>query len=78
MSARDVVAGMNPSDADNGALDQLKIAEAELAMLKQELVLQHLIDTREPTEEARKKLHRLRQLVEQLTAKSSSDNGMAA
>jgi len=35
---------------EKAALTQLEIAEAELALLKQELTLQHLINTREPTE----------------------------
>jgi hypothetical protein len=34
------------------ALNQVELAEAELAVLKQELVLQHLIDTGEPTARA--------------------------
>ena len=39
---------------------ELDLAEAELAVLKQEMVLRHLIDIGEPTEEARAVLSRLR------------------
>ncbi|HEY7084537.1 MAG TPA: hypothetical protein VH519_06945 [Hyphomicrobiaceae bacterium] len=46
----------------------LELAEAELAVLKQELVLQHRIDTGEPTEEARMVLAGLRDLAAQLSA----------
>jgi hypothetical protein len=53
--------------AEEAARQQLNMAEAELAVLKQELVLQHLIDTREPSEEARLKLARLRQIAQKLT-----------
>ena len=48
------------------ALRQLELAEAELAALKQELVLQHLIDTDEPNSEAATQLARLRQAVGKL------------
>jgi hypothetical protein len=64
-------------NAQDDALDQLHIAEAELAVLKQELVLQHLIDTREPTEEARRKLERLRRVVDRLTARPAADDAAA-
>jgi hypothetical protein len=50
------------------ALHKIELAAAELAVLKQELVLQQLIDTREPTQEAREILRRLRQVAEALTA----------
>jgi hypothetical protein len=56
---------MSPNE--QAALDQLQLAEAELAVLKQELVLQHLLDTREPTDEARALLARLREAVARLT-----------
>jgi hypothetical protein len=51
-----------------GALHQLDLAEAELAVLKQELVLQHLLDTREPTADASAQLERLREVVARLSA----------
>jgi hypothetical protein len=50
-------------DAEEAASHQLELAEAELAVLKQELALQHLIDTREPTAEARAHLARLREVA---------------
>jgi hypothetical protein len=56
---------MGPNE--QAAFDQLELAEAELAVLKQELVLQHLIDTREPTDGARALLARLRDTVTRLT-----------
>jgi hypothetical protein len=49
------------------AQQQVEIAEAELAVLKQELVLHELINTGEPTEAATALLQRLRRAVEQLT-----------
>ena len=52
--------------AHEDALHQLELAEAELALLKQELVLQQLIDTREPTAEASRQLQRLREAVDRL------------
>src|SRR5262249_62249129 len=52
---------------------ELDLAEAELAVLKQELVLQRLLDTGEPTEEARAALARLRDVVAQLSASGSPD-----
>jgi hypothetical protein len=52
----------------------LELAEAELAVLKQELALQHLIDTGEPTEEARMVLAGLRDLAAQLSASPSPAN----
>jgi hypothetical protein len=55
--------------AEETAQHQIELAAAELAILKQELVLQHLIDTREPSEEARVKLERLRELAETLTTR---------
>jgi hypothetical protein len=56
----------------------LELAEAELAVLKQELVLQHLVDTGEPTEEARMALARLRGLAAQLSAGGSQADAAAA
>jgi len=49
-----------------------------LAVLKQELVLRHLIDTREPTEEARVILQRLRDAVAKLTAASLPPGGQSS
>jgi hypothetical protein len=69
---------MNRHDTCQEALDRLQIAEAELAALKQELVLQHLIDTREPTEEARRQLQRLREIVDRLTTRTPDDSDVAA
>jgi hypothetical protein len=54
-------------DAEEAARHELNLAEAELAVLKQELVLQHLIDTREATEEARRHLSKLREIARVLT-----------
>jgi hypothetical protein len=54
-------------DAEEAARHELHLAEAELAVLRQELVLRHLIDTREPTEEARTDLARLREIARTLT-----------
>jgi hypothetical protein len=47
----------------------IELGEAELAVIKQERVLQHLLDTREPTEEARTLLERLRKVVATLSEK---------
>jgi hypothetical protein len=69
---------MDRHDTCKDALDQLQIAEAELAALKQQLVLQHLIDTREPTEEARRQLHRLREIVDRLSTRPADDSDVAA
>jgi len=52
---------------------ELDLAEAELAVMKQELVLQRLVDTGEPTEEARAALARLHDKVAQLSASGSPD-----
>ena len=54
---------------EQAAFNQVELAEAELAVLKQELVLQHLIDAREPTGDARVMLERLRAAVARLTAR---------
>jgi hypothetical protein len=54
-------------DAEQAARRELDLAEAELAVLKQESVLRHLIDTREPTEEARIHLTKLRDVARVLT-----------
>jgi hypothetical protein len=55
---------------DEEARHQIELATAELAILKQELVLQQLIDTREPTDEARALLERLRELAETLAGRN--------
>jgi hypothetical protein len=54
-------------DAEQAARHELDLAEAELAVLKQELALQHLIDTREATVEARRHLTKLREIARVLT-----------
>jgi hypothetical protein len=54
-------------DPEDAARHELDLAEAELAVLKQELVLQHLIDTGEPTAEARTDLTKLREVARTLT-----------
>ena len=57
--------------AHDAARRELELAEAELAVLKQELVLQHLVDTGEPTAEARRVLSRLRDVATQLSESPS-------
>jgi len=57
---------------------ELELAEAELAVLKQELVLQHLVDIGEPTEEARTALARLRDVAAQLSAGGRQADAEAA
>ena len=52
---------------------ELDLAEAELAVLKQELVLQHLVDIGEPTEEARVVLARLRNVATRLSEGRHTD-----
>jgi hypothetical protein len=56
---------------------ELDLAEAELAVLKQELILQRLVDTGEPTEEARAALARLHDTLAQLSAGGSPDGEIA-
>ena len=46
---------------------QLDLAEAELAVLKQEGVLRHLVTTGEPTADAVEQLARLRAIVAKLS-----------
>ena len=55
------------------ALAQIDIAEAELAVLKQEGVLRHLLSTGEPTVEAVAQLARLRKAVAGLVTPSEHD-----
>ena len=54
---------------------ELDLAEAELAVLKQEMVLRHLIDTGEPTEAARAVLVRLRAVAAKLSEVRRQTNG---
>ena len=49
----------------------IELAEAELAVIKQERVLQQLLDTREPTNEARSLLERLRRMASALSEQPS-------
>lgn len=56
---------------------QLELAEAELAVLKQELVLHQLLSTGEPTAEATELLKRLRRVAAQLTGKDTDVPGAA-
>ena len=56
---------MSPND--QSVLDLLALAEAELSVLKQEHVLRRLVDTGEPTREARELLAKLREAVAKLT-----------
>jgi hypothetical protein len=53
-------------DPEDAARHELDVAEAELAVLKQELILQHLIDTGEASEEARTHLTKLREIARTL------------
>ena len=53
--------------AGKDALQQVEIAEAELAILRQEDVLRHLLTTGEPTKEAVAQLARFRKVVADLT-----------
>ena len=55
------------------ALEQVDIAEAELAVLKQEGLLRHILSTGEPTAEAVAQLARLRKVAASL---SGSDGMM--
>jgi hypothetical protein len=48
------------------AQQEVALAEAELQVLKQEMVLQHLLDIGESTDEARALLERLRSVVREL------------
>ena len=48
------------------AQEEVELAEAELQVLKQELVVQHLIDTGEPTDEAQELLERVRAVAKAL------------
>jgi hypothetical protein len=53
------------------ALDQIELAEAELAVLKQEQVLRELLSTALPTADATARLATLRKAVERLVAGSA-------
>ena len=48
------------------AQQQVELADAEFQVLKQEFALRHLLDTGEPTDEARAQLQRLRDTVARL------------
>ena len=63
---------------EDAARRELDLAEAELAVLKQELILQHLVDIGEPTEEARTALARLRHVAAQLSASGREADAEAA
>ena len=51
------------------ALSQIDLAEAELAVLKQEGVLRNLLSTGAPTAEAMAQLARLRELAEKMATR---------
>jgi hypothetical protein len=53
------------------ALKQVDLAEAELALLKQEQLLRDLLTTDEPTAEATARLKKLREVVARLTTQRS-------
>ena len=57
-------------DESKRVLSQIDLAEAELAVLKQEGVLRNLLATGEPTAEAVAQLARLRELVEKFAAQN--------
>ena len=54
------------------ALSEIHLAEAELAVLKQEGVLRNLLSTGAPTAEAVAQLARLRELVEKIALRPKS------
>jgi hypothetical protein len=58
--------------AGERALEQVEIAEAELALLMQEPVLRDLLNTAEPTMEATARLQKLRDVVARLSGKRST------
>ena len=55
------------------ALSQIELAEAELAILKQEGVLRDLLSTGAPTAEAVAQLARLRELIEKIAARTKRE-----
>jgi hypothetical protein len=59
----------------DAARHELELVEAELAVLKQELVVRHLVDTGAPTEEARMALAQLREVAARLNASESHSDG---
>jgi hypothetical protein len=63
---------MSPND--QSVLDLLALAEAELAVLKQEHVLRHLVDTGGPTKEAHELLAKLSEAVAKLTVACTNPN----
>lgn len=60
------MSAMSPNE--QAARDLLELAEAELAVLKQEHVLRHLLDTGEPSDEARALLAKLRAAAARVAA----------
>jgi hypothetical protein len=54
------------------AQQQVELADAEFQVLKQEIALRHLLDTGEPTDEARAQLQRLRDTVARLVEKAAA------
>jgi hypothetical protein len=56
-----------------GAREELKFAEAELAVLKQEQVLRELLRCGEPTAEATARLCQFRQAVERLSSRKREE-----
>ena len=60
------------SPDEQTARNQLELAEAELAVLKQEHVLRHLLETGEASDEARAQLAKLRETVANLMNRQKS------
>jgi hypothetical protein len=56
------------------ALEEVNLAEAELAQLKHEQLLRDLLTTEEPTAEATARLQKLREDVARLTAKRPAES----
>jgi hypothetical protein len=56
---------MNQDQQDASRL--IELAEAEYEVIKQELLVQQLLDTDEPTEDARATLQRLREIASTLS-----------
>ena len=57
----------------SGPSPQIELAEAELAILKQEGVLRDLLSTGAPTAEAIAQLVRLRELIEKIAARTERE-----
>jgi hypothetical protein len=60
-------------DDSEKALCEIALAEAELAVLKQEGVLRNLVSTGAPTAEAIAQLARLRKVVEKIAARTKGN-----